>query len=311
MERALEAIIGLLPLLLIGLALSVALATWLVVRRLRRPPRRTSGWAIAKGRAADPSELDQPLSFDTWMLEPQSAPYKGLRLPVWEIAGLDEGGPTLVMTPGWGDSRLGLLLRAERLASSCSRMLLWDPPGHGEAPGLCRLGWDEHLILGDLLDRACPGAERAVLYGASMGAGCAIVLAAQRAEDERIAGVVAESPYRLPLTPAINVLRHAGMPWRVPAPLAFWWIGARIGAGPGWRGFDRADHASRMRVPLLVLHGTRDGISPLADAEAIAGAATRGRLEIIEGAGHNNLWTERPYAEASARAVQQFLAAPR
>lgn len=307
MARVLDAFVGLLPLLALGLAASVWISTWLVVRRLRRPPRRTQAWALANGRASDPSELDSPLAFESWDLRVERGPFAGLDLPVWDIAGRDADGPTLVMTPGWGDSRLGMLVRAERLADRCSRMLLWDPPGEGEAPGRCRLGLDEHGPLGELLDRACADGERVVLFGASMAAGTAIVLAAERSDDARIAGVIAESPYRTPTTPAKNVLRLAGMPWRVQTPLAYWWLGLRLGAGPLWRGFDRAAHASRVRVPMLVLHGSRDGISPLDDGEAIAKAAPRGRMEIIEGAGHNDLWTEEAFAAASAKAVGAFL----
>jgi len=186
-------------------------------------------------------------------------------------------------------------------------MLLWDPPGEGEAPGRCRLGVDEHGPLGDLIDRACRDDERVVLFGASLGAGTSIVVAAERSDDARLAGVIAESPYRLPKTPAVNVLRMAGMPWRVQAPLAYWWMGMRLGVGASWTGFDRAAHASKVGVPLLVLHGSQDAISPLADGEAIAKAAAQGRLEIIEGAGHNDLWTEPSFADASVKAVGAFV----
>jgi len=307
MARVLDAVVGLLPLLALGLAASVWISTWLVVRRLRRPPRRTQAWALAKGKASDPSELDRPLAFESWDLHVERGPFAGLELPVWDIAGRDADGPTLVMTPGWGDSRLGMLARAERLADRCSRMLLWDPPGEGEAPGRCRLGVDEHGPLGDLIDRACRDDERVVLFGASLGAGTSIVVAAERSDDARLAGVIAESPYRLPKTPAVNVLRMAGMPWRVQAPLAYWWMGMRLGVGASWTGFDRAAHASKVGVPLLVLHGSQDAISPLADGEAIAKAAAQGRLEIIEGAGHNDLWTEPSFADASVKAVGAFV----
>lgn len=307
MARLIESIVGLLPLLAIGLGIAIWASTWLVVRRLRHPPRRTAAWALAKGRPSDPSELDRPLAFEAWPLRIERGAFAGLELPVWDITGLDPVGPTLVMTPGWGDSRLGMLQRAEHMAPRCRRLLLWDPPGEGEAPGVCRLGWSEHEALGELIDRACAAEERVVLVGASLGAGVSVVLAAQRAGDARIAGVVAESPYRLPKTPAVNVLRMAGMPHRVQAPLGYWWLGLRLGAGLTWQGFDRAEHAARVAVPLLVLHGSQDAISPLEDGEQIARAAPKGRLEIIEGAGHNDLWSEADFARASGAAVGGFL----
>lgn len=164
-----------------------------------------------------------------------------------------------------------------------------------------------------------------MLYGWSMGAGVSVAAAGEEqqsskaAEQQRgseaeqwgdvgIVGVIAESPYRLAWTPAFRVMHLAGMPWRVNGPLAFAWLGLRLTGSVRWRGFDRAEHAARVGVPLLVIHGTADEVCPVRDGRAIAGAAPSGRIIEIEGGGHNDLWTEARFAEQCARAVREGVA---
>ncbi len=48
---------------------------------------------------------------------------------------------------------------------------------------------------------------------------------------------------------------------------------------------DQTELAKRVRCPVLVIHGTKDGITPYADGKALA-KITGGRLETVEGAGH-------------------------
>ena len=48
---------------------------------------------------------------------------------------------------------------------------------------------------------------------------------------------------------------------------------------------DQTELAKRVRCPVLVIHGTKDRITPYADGKALA-KITGGRLETVEGAGH-------------------------
>jgi fermentation-respiration switch protein FrsA (DUF1100 family) len=123
--------------------------------------------------------------------------------------------------------------------------------------------------------------------------------------------VIAEAPYRLPRTPARNVLRLSGLPhsWNV-AP-AFWMLGLRLGVGVRWRGFDRAEHAARLTSPLLVLHGDADAVCPLIDAEAIVerarAAGVAAQLAVIAGGSHNGLWTDERWARQCRRVVAGWM----
>lgn len=329
---------GLAIILLEGLALAVALTSFWIARRIRRPPRRTYASAVARGQPGDPRELPSPREFTEWSLE-----WRGVALPVWDIPGDDPDGPAVVCTPGWADSKIGVLSRLDALLPFASRVVAWDPPGLGEAPdwpkgplGGWPMGTADVDALRALVERVA--ASRVVLFGWSAGAGVSVAAASQRGpspapptsgrgSDEtplprsgrgegevaafRVVAVIAEAPYRQPWTPARNVLRAMGMPWRVVGPLAFGALGVRFGLGPTWKGkggFDRAAHARHLGCPLLVLHGDADEVCPLADGEAIAHAAKRGSLAVIRGGHHNDLWTDDRLCEQCVSVVADFLA---
>ncbi|GIK19872.1 MAG: hypothetical protein AMXMBFR77_05900 [Phycisphaerales bacterium] len=297
-------------LLFVGLVLlwaaTVAWTAWL----LTHPPRRTIAWAISRGVPADPSQMPAPRRFGEWTFRT-----RGLDLPVWDVQGDDPGGPVVVMTYGWSDSRIGALRRLEAVAPVASRVIVWEQEGHGDphdVPGLCRLGTREPDDLCALLERIDDGGRGpagVVLFGWSLGAGASIVAAAREGARRRVRAVIAEAPYRFAPTPARNVLRLRGMPWRATLMPAMWLIGVVQRNPPNWgtgRAFDRAAHAARLACPLLVLHGTDDEVSPVRDGREIAAAAPRGRIVEIEGGRHNTLWTDdgqRASAEAAVRAA--------
>lgn len=303
---------GLAILLGTGLAslwIAVAACTaWM----LTHPPRRTYASAVARGRPGHPSELTPSLPFESWTFRS-----RGRELPVWEIRGDDPSGPVVVFTHGWADSRIGGLVRAGPLSAIASRLILWDLPGHGEAPGTCRLGiaeeQDLEALLGVLKDpKGREGSHTPLdphplmLVGSSLGAGISIVVAARHPAG--IAGVIAESPYRLPATPARNVLRARALPWRLTLLPALRVIGLLTRAGRRlFSGFDRAAHAARLTCPLLVIHGTEDEVCPIEDGRTIAAAAPSGTLARIEGARHNDLWTDPAHAAACAAHVSRFV----
>src|SRR5690606_2429099 len=170
----------------------------------------------------------------------------------WDVP-VSEGGPVVVMTHGWASSRLGALRRMPPLVEAgAGRLIAWDLPGHGEAPGASTLGLREPEALVALMEELRRQGERRpiVLYGWSMGAGISIAAAAGEARGEGALGadvamVIAEAPYRLAVTPAAAVLRERGVPplGRLRPALAV--VGLRAGGGAlgGWRRFDRMELA--------------------------------------------------------------------
>jgi pimeloyl-ACP methyl ester carboxylesterase len=297
-------IVGLTQLLLVGLLLAFLWSVAWTIWRLTHPPRRTYASALSRGRPGDPSELaaapgGDRRTFTSWSLRTGD----GLDLPVWEMPGNDPAGPVLILTHGWGDSRIGALTRVQPLLRIVSRAVMWDLRGHGDAPGTSRLGTREVDDLCALIAQVTGGrteqeahvgenafsSERIVLFGWSLGAGVSIGAAAR--EPRGVVQVIAEAPYRIAITPARNVLRGMGLPKGFSTRVAFWLLGLDFGVGPSWRGFDRAALASRLRVPLLVIHGDMDDVCPVEDARAINEAAASGEIIEVRGAGHHSLWT--------------------
>ena len=295
-------ILGLAQLLLVGLFIAFLWSVAWTIWRLTHPPRRTYASALARGCPGDPSELParpdgQRRTFTSWTLRTSD----GLDLPVWDMPGDDPRGPVLILTHGWGDSRIGALTRAEPLLLHVSRTVMWDLRGHGDAPGTCRLGTREvddlRRLIAQVRGESAGSAPAVVLLGWSLGAGVSIVAAASvdpAASTDRsapVASLIAEAPYRRAITPARNVLRGLGLPVGPVLQLAFWLLGLDFGVGPRWRGFDRAAHAAGLRVPLLLIHGDQDEVCPFEDARAISASCPGARLIHVEGAGHHSLWT--------------------
>lgn len=308
--------------LLVTSGVFVALCTVVVYAwRLTHPGRKTAGWAIARGYASDPSELDTSPGFESYEVDLGE---HARATPVWSIEGGDPDGVVLIMTPGWADSRIGQLTRAQHLLGACSRIVLWDPPAHGEAGmgigqrgGRCWLGTREPAMLVRLVAHAHEqwGEERrVVLFGSSLGGGVSIVSAAELADDPRVVGVIAEAPYRHAITPARNVIRGFGYPTVGLLRCSFVLLGAVFGMS-GWLSwfeldggeFDRAKHAAAMGCHMLVLHGDADPVSPFEDGESLVAAAVDAELVRLAEGGHNNLWVDERLAPVVRGRCVEFL----
>ncbi|MEO1008037.1 MAG: alpha/beta fold hydrolase [Planctomycetota bacterium] len=297
---------GLLILLAAGGALYVAALSLVTLRSLARPPRMTYATAVARGKPGDPSELDEPLAFEEW-----SFTSRGRTLMAWDLPGGDPSGPTAIVTHGWGTGRVSTLRRLHAIVPHAARVVCWDLPGHGESEGWCSLGVLEVDALLDLVSAVDAGGPLAIT-GSSMGGGVGIAAAT----EIDAALVIAESPYRIPPTPARNVMGQMGAPlWpNLPIALALVgllasrrWLGPRLTPVRG-KPFDRAELAATLRCPLLVLHGDQDETCPIDDGQAIAEAAPDGRFVAIAGGMHNTLWTEPACSAIMEREYQRALA---
>lgn len=300
-------VLGLLTLLLLGLVLAIAIATWLVMHRLRRPPRRTYAVAVARNIPGDPSETEPPRAFRAFTFDAPTRAGRSEPRACWEITGENPDGPIIVCSSGWGDSKVGAIPRLPALAPCASSLIAWDIAGIGESPGLCRLGSRADALELAALVETLPDAP-VVLYGWSLGGGLSIAAAAELcARGRPPLAVIAEAPYRMPWTPARSVLALNSLPHTINLPIAMALLGLRLGEGPRWRRFDRAALARRVSCPMLLLHGDADTICPLDDSRAIAASAPSATLITIRGAGHNNLWTEEPWKTHAHEAVTAFL----
>lgn len=303
---------GLILLLLAGLTLAWVVIVLYTAWQQLHPTRRAYAFAVSRSIPGDPSEV----ATDASGLRPRGLEYtswtvrsRGIELPVWDIRGKDPAGPTIIITHGWGESRVLNLPRAAALAPIASRIILWDMPAHGDSPrgGRFTMGCREHLDLLAIIERVRESGDSSplVLHGFSFGAGVSIAAACAIGADHAPALVIAEAPYRLAITPVRNLLALRSLPHAATLPASMALLGLWLGSGPRWHAFDRARLASTLPATtrLLVLHGTEDLISPIADGQAIAEAAADGEFVAMPGAGHTNLWTSAAYAERCLEVV--------
>ena len=279
------AIFGFLLLLASAAIVAVTIQALMCAREVRTPSRRSTGWALARGFAADPGEAGLP--FENWTLERPD----GIELPVWEIPETtpSEDSPILIMLHGWGQSRiemLGLLdtilqRQREHGWERDFRTLVPELRGHGEAtPGPTTLG---HEDIGDvlaLIERA--GSGRVILLGYSLGAVTAINAAAL--EPRGIFSVLALAPYERLLDPLCATLRSRQLPHGPSARLV-----ARFSTTAENLRRSTSRSATDLPCRLRVFVGEHDRIAPPSTGRTIAESARGGTIEVIEQTGHVDL----------------------
>lgn len=129
------------------------------------------------------------------------------------------------------------------------------------------LGWTESADLTAAVDYAVAnGAEDVVLVGYSMGG--AIVGNYLRTEgDDRVAGVIYDSPV-LSWTDTIDFeAADRGLPSFLTTLAS---AAVRVRAGIDFSELDQVDHADRLSVPVLLVHGTGDETVPVASSDEFA-----------------------------------------
>lgn len=132
---------------------------------------------------------------------------------------------------------------------------------------------------------------RIVVYGESLGSGVAVWLAAGR----KLGGLVLDAPF----TSIADVARRS-----------FWFVPVDLLLRDGHRSIDRI---GELRAPLLVLHGERDDVIPIALGERLYAAAPEPkRFERLAGVGHVSVLEEGGLAFVRAflsQAEERFRAA--
>jgi pimeloyl-ACP methyl ester carboxylesterase len=136
--------------------------------------------------------------------------------------------------------------------------------------GLVHWGFEEWLDLESALIYArANGAEDIVLMGKGMGAQSAALLVQESREVRRVIGLIFDSP-TLDLAEA-EELRSSDS--TTPDFIRSWGrslASARFGVE--WARLDQLSQTERFRAPILILHGSADGVAPVAVSDAFAEA---------------------------------------
>jgi len=205
----------------------------------------------------------------------------GLDLRGWFIpagdpaAGSGRRPLTLLVFHGNAETMASGIVLAARAHATGYATALAEYRGYAGNPGSPSeegIGMDGDAWLRSIARRADIDPGRLVAWGRSIGGSPAVRLAA----GGKVAALVLESPF----SSARDLLRDQGA-W----PLwALSWLGA-------YR-FDQAQQIRSVHAPLLVIHGTRDEVAPLAHGRRLYALAPGARSFVaIEGGGHNDLWS--------------------
>ena len=241
-------------------------------------------------------------------------------------------GPLVVCSPGLGDTRDAYVPLASELVAHGFRVACVDLRGHGDSSAAFRRYGDEATADDVLAVVEALGGGPAILVGASLSGGAAVIAAGRR--PEAVAGLVLIGPFlRNGMGAVGRRLLHAALarPW---GPVVWRSYAARLWPGLGaaasaraaasvealgrsgrWTAFHRtsaADHAvvapwiGRVRAPVLVVMGEADPDwkDPMAEARWVASNFADSEVLAVSGAGHAPM-LERP--EVVTPAVLRFL----
>jgi uncharacterized protein len=195
----------------------------------------------------------------------------GIRLGGWWIpAGRQPATAHVLLCHGNAGNIGDRVLHAKLLADAGLDVFLFDYRGYGRSegvPGEEGTYRDTRAARGALLRQAAVDPGRVVYLGESIGGALALALALEA------------PPLGLVLQSAFTSVRDMGRlhyPFIPPAMVP--------DAYPNLR------RIAQLRSPLLVIHGDRDDIVPVAHGQVLFDAAPPPkRLEIVRGAGHNDL----------------------
>ncbi len=197
----------------------------------------------------------------------------GVRLQGWYVAPKDPDGPVLLWTHGNAGN---LSHRAENIALIQKELgagvFIFDYRGYGQSEGRPSeegLYADGRAAYAWLIERVPH--ERIFLFGRSLGAAVVVKLAV---EGKKARGLILESPFESTLAMGKKMFPFLPVGWLISAK------------------FDSAAMIPKVKTPLFVLHGDKDGIVPYAQGLRLyeAAGSSHKRFFTIKGAGHNDTY---------------------
>jgi alpha-beta hydrolase superfamily lysophospholipase len=218
---------------------------------------------------------------------------EGQSIRAWYTPAERADAPTVLYLHGARWNLNGSVFRIERWVEMGYNVLAIDYRGFGASselvPSEDSARTDTRVAFEELMRRE-PDPTRRVVYGHSLGGALALDLAAGNRPDEGIAAVVVESTF----TSIPEVAKGLRWGWVPGLDLAI------------TQRFDSLAKVGRVEEPLLILHGTADGVVPheMADALYAAAAAQPKRVVKLEGASHSGASRHPGYPVA----VREFLA---
>jgi len=197
--------------------------------------------------------------------------------------------PAIIINHGLGAAKCDFYSLAAYFVEQGFAVLLFDYRGHGNSSGTtCTLGLHEQKDLSAIIDRASGmhgiDAEKIGLYGFSLGASVALLVAAA---DKRIHAVAADSPFATLEDMTAHVLRTRYYLPRFPfmSLIQLWY---RLLYGSWMKTVSPLSIMKQLSgTPLLFVVGDSDTLIPPSHTKKLFESATGHReLWIVEGASH-------------------------
>ncbi|MGH7399525.1 MAG: alpha/beta hydrolase [Candidatus Rokuibacteriota bacterium] len=228
---------------------------------------------------------------------PADFPARALTIPGTRIAAwwLDRGAetPAILLLHAKGGDRSSMLSRARLLLRRGFSVALIDLPAHGETPGPAitfgrRESADVRSALA-WLRREAPG-RRVGVIGCSLG-GAAVLLGPQPVGVDAVVLEMVYPRFGRAIENRIRIRLGALAP--LLTPLVLVQLGLRLDASP--MELEPIRSIGRLGAPVLVVGGSRDQHTTLAESEEMFHAAAEPkRLWIVDGARHQDLFAYDP-----------------
>ena len=213
--------------------------------------------------------------------EPLEFTSGGITIEGWRFRTSAPRRGLIVYLHGSADNRQSGLGFAQRFVPQGFDVVAYDSRAHGNSGGeACTYGFHEKADLGRALDVI--EADSAILFGTSLGGAVALQAAA---EDPRVIGVIAQSPF----SDLETIVRE-----RAPFIASDADIKAALAIAETKGRFRVAEvspqaAAARIRVPVLLIHGEKDRETGASHSQRILAALPGDKdLLIVPGAGHND-----------------------
>ena len=203
----------------------------------------------------------------------------GERVIAWHVRPRGDK-PVVLYFHGNGGSLRGRVDRFRDLTADGTGLVALSYRGYGGSSGApTEAGLVNDALAAYAFTRARYPAERIVLWGESLGTGVAVALAAQKP----VGHLILQSPF----TSAADVGAHT-----------YWFVPVRLLMKDQFRSDLRI---GKVTAPVLVLHGERDDIVPMALAERLYGLINAPKRFVRFAGGHNDLGAQ------AVEAAKQFL----
>lgn len=252
---------------LLAIAMVITGLNWLIRYSLRAPRILEEGSPAQRGLAYQTVSIPSA---------------RNKKLFGWYISAADNArAPAVAVLHGWGSNAEMMLPVAAPLHQAGYAVLLFDARCHGRSDddnfaSLPRFAEDLDYVLGWLAQQPGVDAAKMAVLGHSVGAG-AVLLAASRRHD--LAAVISVAAFSHPA----NMMRRFLAARHVPYMLFGWYVIRYVQRIIGQR-FDAIaprHTISKIRCPVLLVHGNDDTTIPVSEAHEIYAQRTSDAVQLL------------------------------